>query len=103
MFVIDGKRLAAFPDIPTTIELGYPQFDNMISTVFLMAPAAMPRPLLDKYHTALLRVQKDPVIVKMLDQLRLTPPPPDQSVADVTKLAAEQIVAWEKPINSLAQ
>jgi len=103
MFIIDSKRIPAFPNIPTTIELGYPQFDNMISTVFLMAPAALPKLVLEKYHTALLKAQKDPVIVKMLDQLRLTPPPPDQSVADVTKLAAEQITAWEKPINSLGQ
>jgi tripartite-type tricarboxylate transporter receptor subunit TctC len=103
MFVIDSKRLAAFPDIPTTIELGYPQFDNMISTVFLMAPAALPKPMLEKFHAALLRTQKDPAIVKMLDQLRLTPPPADQSVEAITRLAAEQISAWEKPIKSLGQ
>lgn len=103
MFVIDNKRLPAFPNIPTTIELGYPQFDNMISTVFLMAPAAMPRPMLDKLHASLLRAQKDPAIVKMLAQLRLTPPPADLSIEAATRLAAEQIAAWEKPIKALGQ
>ena len=103
MFVIDNKRLATFPEIPTLIEMGYPQFDNMISTVFLMAPAGLPKPMLERLHASLLKAQKDPAIVKMLGQLRLTPPPADLSLEAARRLAADQIAAWEKPVQALGK
>jgi tripartite-type tricarboxylate transporter receptor subunit TctC len=103
MFVIDNKRLITFPEIPTLIELGYPQFDNMISTVFLMAPISLPKPMLDRLHASLLKAQKDPAIVKMVEQLRLTPPPADQSLEAAKGLAADQIATWEKTVKVLGQ
>lgn len=101
IFVTDAQRMKEFPDIPTLREFGHPEFDRMISTVFLMVPAKTPLEILERYHAALLRAQRSEPVRNMLQSLRLSPPVLDMSRSDAKKAAAEQIAVWEQTIKAL--
>ena len=47
--VVDAQRLAALPDVPTLVELGYPQFDFTL-WFGLLAPARTPAPVIARAH-----------------------------------------------------
>jgi tripartite-type tricarboxylate transporter receptor subunit TctC len=53
--VTSPARLAAFPDIPTMKELGYPRVDGTV-WYGLMAPAGTPKPIIAKLNTESNRV-----------------------------------------------
>jgi tripartite-type tricarboxylate transporter receptor subunit TctC len=53
--VTSPARLAAFPDIPTMKELGYPRVDGMV-WYGLMAPAGTPKPIIAKLNAESNRV-----------------------------------------------
>jgi tripartite-type tricarboxylate transporter receptor subunit TctC len=102
LFVIGRKRLKQLHDVPTLEEIGYPQFTDEIGTIFLMAPAATPAPILDRLNEATNRVQKDPEVIARLDALALVAPPPDISRAAIRALAAGQIAAWTRAVSMAA-
>lgn len=53
-----GKvRNPAFPDIPTSAEVGLPQFD-LVAWNGLLAPARTPRPIVDRLHAAFVKVMR---------------------------------------------
>jgi tripartite-type tricarboxylate transporter receptor subunit TctC len=49
--VTSPKRLAAFPDVPTVAESGYPGFEAATWSG-LVAPAGTPKPIIDKLNAA---------------------------------------------------
>jgi tripartite-type tricarboxylate transporter receptor subunit TctC len=49
--VTSPKRLAAFPDVPTVAESGYPGFEAATWSG-LVAPAGTPKPIIDKLNVA---------------------------------------------------
>jgi len=53
-----ARRSASLPDVPTAIELGYPDFD--IATVIgLQAPAGAPREVVTRLQTAVARILRE--------------------------------------------
>ena len=59
--VAGDQRLAALPDAPTTTEAGLPEYK--ISGWFaLAAPAATPRPILERLNKELTAALKDPAV-----------------------------------------
>ncbi|MBS0467867.1 MAG: tripartite tricarboxylate transporter substrate binding protein [Proteobacteria bacterium] len=64
VLAVTGKeRLASLPDVPTTAEAGYPGV-NATSWFALFAPAAVPRPVIDKLAADLKKVVEDPAFRK---------------------------------------
>ena len=59
--VAGDERLAALPDTPTTIEAGLPEY-QVAGWFALAAPAATPRPILERLNTALTAALKDPAV-----------------------------------------
>jgi tripartite-type tricarboxylate transporter receptor subunit TctC len=57
------KRLTSLPDVPTTVELGYPDV-LMSSWSSFAAPAGTPQPIIDKLAGVFDAVTKDPAIVR---------------------------------------
>jgi tripartite-type tricarboxylate transporter receptor subunit TctC len=102
MFVINSTRLKQLPDVPTMTELGLSQLRNEQTTIFLLAPAATPRPLLERLNAAVLQAHNDPLVTSRLDTLVLFQPPPNVSPDAAQALAAEQIEAWNAGVH-LAQ
>ena len=58
-----SKRTAAFPDVPTLGEVGYKQLERPFWHA-LFAPAATPRPILERLNVALRETLADPRVQK---------------------------------------
>ena len=69
--VTSGKRLAAFPDVPTFEESGVPiVFEHWWG---VMAPAGTPRPIIDKLHEAIVRALATPDLRERFAALAVEP------------------------------
>jgi tripartite-type tricarboxylate transporter receptor subunit TctC len=67
-----SKRSAVMPDIPTIAEAGVPGY--AVDVWFaLMAPAATPRPVLERLNQAATKILHSPEIAKKLENLGLEP------------------------------
>jgi hypothetical protein len=62
------KRSAALPDVPTTLEAGYPNSDYVF-WVGVFAPAATPRAIIDRLHDETAKVLADPAMRETLKKL----------------------------------
>jgi len=61
--VAGQERLAALPDTPTSVEAGLPEY-QVAGRFALAAPAATPRPILERLNTELAAALKDPSVRK---------------------------------------
>jgi tripartite-type tricarboxylate transporter receptor subunit TctC len=66
------KRSASLPDIPTTLEAGYPNSDYVF-WIGLFAPAATPRAIVDRLHDETARALNEPAIKDALKKLGADP------------------------------
>ncbi|WP_425605197.1 Bug family tripartite tricarboxylate transporter substrate binding protein [Diaphorobacter limosus] len=68
VLAVTGKeRLPSLPDAPTTVEAGYPGV-NATSWFALFAPAAVPRPVIDRLAADLKKVVEDPAFRKKAEE-----------------------------------
>jgi tripartite-type tricarboxylate transporter receptor subunit TctC len=65
--VTTAKRSPELPDVPTIAEAGVPGYEAT-SWFGLWAVAGTPAPVLDKLHTSLSKVLKDPAVVKKINE-----------------------------------
>ena len=63
--VTSAKRLAAFPDVPTMAEAGYPELTSG-SWQGIFVPAGTPREVVDKLYPAIIETMKTPEVVQRL-------------------------------------
>ena len=66
--ITSKTRSRAYPNVPTMIESGYPDFD-IIGWFGVMAPAATPAAMLDAYGKAIVEVKADPNFVARVEKL----------------------------------
>lgn len=59
------KRAPALPDIPTVAESGLPGFE-VVGWYGVVAPAKLPKPLLTRLHTELVKILNEPEIQKII-------------------------------------
>ena len=87
-----AQRLGAAPDIPTAIEQGLP---NMIGLLFLglFAPAATPRPIVDRIAEATHTAMADPEFQKVLTASGLEAVP-DSNSEKAKRFMDEEIARW---------
>jgi tripartite-type tricarboxylate transporter receptor subunit TctC len=70
---VTGKqRLASLPDVPTFAEAGIPDF-NVQSWYGLLAPAATPRPIIEKLSTTIQEILKSPDVRQRLEAIEAEP------------------------------
>ncbi len=91
--VTTGKRSAAFPDIPTVAENGYPGYDVTIWTA-LMAPKGTPEPVLAKLRSTVTEILKDKELVQKLHSLGMDPG--DADSAALGRRIVQDIARWDK-------
>ncbi|MGZ5152847.1 MAG: Bug family tripartite tricarboxylate transporter substrate binding protein, partial [Burkholderiales bacterium] len=70
--VTTPRRVPILPDIPTVSESGLPGFE-VVGWYGVMAPAKLPKPLLDKLHALLIKILKEPDIQKTIFNDGATP------------------------------
>lgn len=63
--VVSAKRISAAPDVPTMVELGYPELTTG-SWQGLYVPAGTPRPVVAKLHATLMKTLNDAAVVQRL-------------------------------------
>ena len=63
--VTDAKRSVIFPELPTMIEAGVPEFESMLWFGF-MAPAGTPQPIIDKLSKAANEALKSEDVINAL-------------------------------------
>ena len=90
-----AERLSAAPDIPTAIEEGVP---GMIGLLFLglFAPAATPRPIVDRIAAASRAAMADPEFQKVLTTSGLEAIP--NSDSEKAKLFMDEEIARWAPV-----
>ncbi len=57
--VFDTKRAASMPEVPTSVEAGFPQI-QAVNWYGLLAPAGTPRPVVERLHAELVKVMAAP-------------------------------------------
>lgn len=95
--VTSAKRTTQLPDVPTIAESGFPDFEASL-TYGLIAPAATPRPIVDKLNQALrTALSSDDVKRRLLqDGTEPTPGTPEQYAAFID----EDETRWSKVIKA---
>ncbi|WP_439573846.1 Bug family tripartite tricarboxylate transporter substrate binding protein [Phreatobacter sp.] len=63
--ITGAQRSPDLPDVPTFIELGYPEFDGQTFTG-LMLPARTPEAIVEKLHAAAVKVLSEPAVRERL-------------------------------------
>lgn len=72
--VAGSNRASALPDVPTTVQAGYPNSDYNF-WVGLFAPANTPQPILDRLHAETAKALENPAVKAKLTTLRADPMP----------------------------
>ena len=97
--VSSGKRVAAYPNVPTLAELGYPMLTG--TTWFSVSgPAGMQPAVVDKLNLEIRRGLQTPALVKALaaESMETT----DMDAAAFTAFVASEITRWTPAVKSLA-
>jgi tripartite-type tricarboxylate transporter receptor subunit TctC len=99
-FIADGRvtalavstltRAPDLPEVPTTIEAGYPDSDSMAWYGIFM-PAKTPRTIIDRFHEAGIKALAAPATQQKLKQLLVGPMP--MSPAEMDRFLAGEIAA----------
>jgi tripartite-type tricarboxylate transporter receptor subunit TctC len=69
--VVGPDRIKSLPDVPTMAEAGLPGF-NLQTSLFALAPAGTPRPVVDALHDAFAKVLRDPEVLEKMAVLGFT-------------------------------
>lgn len=86
-----SKRVAMAPDIPTLVELGYPDLvgENWLG---FLGPAGVPRAVVERVHREVMFLAKDPEIAERLARLGITHQP--LSPAEFQNYVAKLYASW---------
>ena len=95
--VTSRSRSPLAPDVPTVVELGYPQLvaENYFG---VSGPAGLPKDVADKLATALATVAADPQVIKRFEELGITPL--KLSSGQFADYVARQISDWAPAIKA---
>lgn len=90
-----AKRLPQLPHIPTVAESGHPGYSATNWYAFV-ASAKVPKPLLDRWNTELVKVLKSPDVVAELNKHGMPPQPGSRD--DLAKEIARESAMWGRVI-----
>lgn len=93
--VTDAVRSKSAPDIPTMQEAGVKDYEMSIWFGF-MAPAGVPKPVLDMLATHIRRALDNPILRNRTNGAEITPSTPDEMAARIPK----DIEMWRKLISA---
>jgi tripartite-type tricarboxylate transporter receptor subunit TctC len=92
LLVATKARLPYIPDVPTSAEAGIPDY---LMTVWLglVAPAGTPQPIVDRLHTMVQGMLKDPAMVKRMAGAAIEVMPISQR--DFSSFVKDEYVRWQ--------
>ena len=71
------QRSPSLPDIPTTLEVGFPN-SEYVFWIGAFAPAATPRDIVQRLHGAITKALADPDVQNGIKKLAAEPMPPEK-------------------------
>ncbi|HEX2825847.1 MAG TPA: tripartite tricarboxylate transporter substrate binding protein [Burkholderiales bacterium] len=95
--VTSTQRLKSMPDIPTVAESGIPGFE-VVGWYGIMAPAKLPKPLLDRIYGEVMKALDDPGIQKAIFAQGATAV--GSSPADFRKYLLADMEKWQKVVKA---
>ena len=95
--VTSAKRAASMPNVPTMAESGVPGYD-VVSWQAVFAPAGTPRPIVDRLHTEIAKILKEPEVQERLAKLGLDPS--GMTPAELSAFQKAEIEKWAKVIKA---
>jgi tripartite-type tricarboxylate transporter receptor subunit TctC len=95
--VAGSKREKLLPDVPTFVELGYPEI-QLTNWFGVFGPRNLPAPVLSKITNDVTSALRDPAVVKQLEDQGLTPRPIVGS--EFAKFIAAEMSKYEPIIKS---
>ena len=93
--VSSEARVPQVPDVPTVAESGYRGY-KAVTWNGLMAPAATPKPIVDKIATEIAKASKDPAFVDKLTKLGADPS--GITPAEFAELVAADLKLWSEAV-----
>jgi tripartite-type tricarboxylate transporter receptor subunit TctC len=93
--VSSETRVPQLPAVPTVAELGYPGY-KAVTWNGLMAPAATPKPIVDKIAGELAKAAKDPAFIDRLAKLGADPS--SLTPAQFAELVAADLKQWAEAV-----
>lgn len=94
--VANNRRSEFLPDVPTSVEQGFPHVVG-VNWTGILAPAGTPRPVIDKLHAALLNAVKLDAVKRAL-ALSAVEVSVSATPADFSKFLAVEYKKWEKVV-----
>jgi tripartite-type tricarboxylate transporter receptor subunit TctC len=96
--VSSGTRASEAPEVPTLAEQGFPGF-HMVSWTGMMAPAKLPKDIVDRIAAEFGRAFKEPAFV---EQIRKggADPAADASPATFADFVAQEIALWGEAVKA---
>jgi tripartite-type tricarboxylate transporter receptor subunit TctC len=93
--VTSANRIAALPEVPTIAEAGVPGYEA-IGWNGMAAPAALPAPILEKIHEAVVKIVRAPEMRQRLIDLGADPAP--STPGEFSALIKSELVKWAKVV-----
>ena len=90
-----AQRVASLPKVPTIAESGLPGF-NATNWYAFVASSKVPKPLLDRWNTELVKVLTTPEVVDQLNKHGLTPMPGSRD--ELARYMAADTAMWGRVI-----
>jgi tripartite-type tricarboxylate transporter receptor subunit TctC len=94
--VSSATRSREAPDVPSLAEQGFPGFD-MVSWTGMMAPAGVPKDIVDRMAGEFARALKDPQFVEHMQKAGVEPAA-DPSPAAFSAFIAKEIALWGEAV-----
>jgi tripartite-type tricarboxylate transporter receptor subunit TctC len=94
--VTTKERVASLPDVPTVVELGFPE-DVSGSWQGLFAVAGTPKPIVDKLHAAVLKAMADPKVREHMIAASMLPTS-SPTTEDFKKFLAADTATWKQVV-----
>ena len=95
--MFSGKRLTAFPDVPTIAEAGGPPLESSTWVLF-MAPAGTPRPIVERLAAETKKAINESEIKERFVQLGIEPV--GNSPEEAKRFLDTEVSKWAKVINT---
>lgn len=94
--VVDSKRSAYLPDVPTLAEAGFP---NLSTVAFfgLVAPRGTPKDVVDTLNKLVIQMFRTPAFQDKLKELAMTPPQ-EKTPEQFGAYLASEVARWKKII-----
>ncbi|GEQ78119.1 MFS transporter [Comamonas testosteroni] len=97
--VTSNERSHLFPNVPTTVELGYPS-SVLYNWTGLFAPAGTPKPVINKIAEATRNALKDEEVIKVIRESGANVV--GQSPQDFRKFVESEVRKWHKAVTDSA-